>query len=367
MPPVHYQPDSFPPEDRLDWHRLMPLIGPAAAAVARYDSLLRTVPNPRATLAALRVQEAVSSSRIENIFTTVTEVLEMDAGLEPANPYAREDAREVLNCLAAERRAAEMLTEQPLSLRVIREAHARLLAGDRGRGKSPGEFRRTPVWIGGPGSTPETATFVPAAAEQVPDGMSAWERYIHADPPDRLVQIAVQHAEFEAVHPFLDGNGRLGRMLIPLLMRQYGLIGTPVFCVSRQIASRRIFYYDGLLGVSRDDDWTGWCLYLLDTIRAQAQEGAATIRTILELRAEAESHVARRTRARYVATALDRLFAHPVFRASEFAATEGIPSRTARRMLSRLRDKGVLEEAAPAKGSRSAVLRFPRLLEAVAG
>ena len=105
MPPVHYQPDSFPPEDRLDWHRLMPLIGPAAAAVARYDSLLRTVPNPRATLAALRVQEAVSSSRIENIFTTVTEVLEMDAGLEPANPYAREDAREVLNCLAAERRA----------------------------------------------------------------------------------------------------------------------------------------------------------------------------------------------------------------------------------------------------------------------
>ena len=94
MPPVHYQPDSFPPEDRLDWHRLMPLIGPAAAAVARYDSLLRNVPNPRATLAALRVQEAVSSSRIENIFTSVTEVLEMDAGLEPANPYAREDARE---------------------------------------------------------------------------------------------------------------------------------------------------------------------------------------------------------------------------------------------------------------------------------
>ena len=166
-----------------------------------------------------------------------------------------------------------MLTEQPLSLRVIREAHARLLAGDRGRGKSPGEFRHTPVWIGGPGSTPETATFVPAPAEQVPDGMSAWERYVHADPPDRLVQIAVQHAEFEAVHPFLDGNGRLGRMLIPLLMRQYGLIGTPVFCVSRQIASRRIFYYDGLLGVSRDDDWTGWCLYLLDTIRAQGAGG----------------------------------------------------------------------------------------------
>ena len=186
-------------------------------------------------------------------------------------------------------------------------------------------------------------------------------------PAGRRVQVAVQHAEFEAVHPFLDGNGRLGRMLIPLLMRQYGLIGTPVFCISRQIAPRRVFYYDALLGVSRDDDWTGWCLYLLDAIRTQAQEGAATIRTILELRAEAKSQVPRRTRARYVEAALDRLFAQPVFRASEFAAAGRIPSRTARRMLSRLRDKGVLEEAVPAKGRRSAVLRFPRLLEAVAG
>jgi len=367
LPPVHYQPDGFPPEDRLDWRRLIPLIGPTAAAVARYDSLLRTVPNAHATLAALRVQEAVASSRIENIFTSVTEVLETDAGLEPANPYSQEDAGEVLNYLAAERRAAEMLAERPLSLRVIREAHGRLLAGERGRGKAPGDFRRAPVWIGGPGSTLETATYVPSPAGQVPDGMSAWVRYVNADSPDRLVQIAVQHAEFEAVHPFLDGNGRLGRMLIPLLMRQYGLIGAPVFCISRQIAPRRVFYYDALLGVSRDDDWTGWCLYLLDAIRAQAQEGAATIRTILELRTEAASHVARRTRARYVATALDRLFANPVFRASEFAAQGGIPSRTARRMLSRLRDKGVLEEVVPATGRRSAVLRFPRLLEAVAG
>ena len=367
MPPVHYQPDRFPPEDRLDWRRLIPLIGPTAAAVARYDSLLRTVPSAHATLAALRVQEAVSSSRIENIFTSVAEVLETDAGLEPANPYALEDAGEVLNYLAAERRAAEMLPEKPLSLRVIREAHGRLLAGERGRGKSPGEFRRAPVWIGGPGSTSETATFVPAPSEQVLDGMRAWERYVGADAPDRLVQVAVQHAEFEAVHPFLDGNGRLGRMLIPLLMRQYGLIGTPVFCISRQIAPRRIFYYDALLGVSRDDDWTGWCLYLLDAIRAQAREGAATVRTIRELRVEVESHVGRRTRTRYVAAALDRLFARPVFRTSEFAAAGGIPSRTARRMLSRLRDKGVLEEAVPAKGRRSAVLRFPQLIEAVAG
>lgn len=363
MPPVHYRSDGFPPEDRLDWGRLAPLIGPAAAAVARYDCLLATVPNPRAVLAGLRVREAVYSSRIENIFTSVTEVLEMDAWLIPANPYACADAREVLNYLAAERHSTEMLAELPLSLRVIREAHAGLLAW--GLDKSPGAFRRAPVWIGGPGSTPETAIFVPALASQVPDAMSAWERYIHADAPDRLVQVAVQHAEFEAIHPFLDGNGRMGRMLIPFLMHQYGLIRTPVFGLSARIAARRSFYYDGLLGVSRDDDWTGWCLYALDAMRNQAREGAAAIEAILALRAEVEAGLSGRTRPRHVAPALDRIFARAVFQASDFVSAGDIPSRTARRLLSRLRDEGVLEEVAPAKGRRSAVLRFPRLLEVV--
>ena len=366
MPPVHYQADRFPPEARLDWRRLAPLIGPAAAAVAKYDFLLGTVPNPRALLAPLGVREAVFSSRIENIYSRVETVLDMDAGLEPTNPYVREDAREVLNYLAAEQRAVEMLAELPLSLRVVREAHALLLAGERGHGKSPGEFRRAPVWIGGPGSTPAGASFVPAPADQVPDGMSAWERYLHADTPDRLVQIAVQHAEFEAVHPFLDGNGRLGRMLIPLLMWRYGLIREPVFGLSAHIARRRGFYYDGLLGVSRDDDWTGWCLYMLDAMRVQAEDAAAAVKTILELRRETETSVSDSTRTRYVAPALDRIFARPVFRTSDFVAAKEIPSRSARRLLSVLSEGGVVEEIAPARGRRPAVFRFPRLLELLA-
>ena len=367
MPPVHYSSEGFPPEERLDWRRLAPLIGPAADAVARYDCLLGTVPDPSALLTGIRVREAVSSSRIENIHATATEVLDLAAGVEPENPYARADAREVLNYLDAERHAAGMLAELPLSLRVIREAHARLLAGERGRGKSPGAFRRAPVWIGGPGSTLATATFVPAPAAQVPDAMSAWERYVHAGAPDRLVQIAVQHVEFEAIHPFLDGNGRLGRMLIPILMHQYGLVRAPVFALSVRIAARRSFYYDGLLGVSRDDDWTGWCLYALDAIRNQAREGAATIEAILALRAEVEAELADRTQPRHVAPALDRIFARPVFRTSDFVSAVGIPSRTARRVLSRLHEEGILEEAAPATGRRSAVFRFRRLLEVVEG
>ena len=364
MTPVHYQPDNFPPEDRLDWRRLTPLIGPAADAVARYDCLLGTVPNPPALLATLRVREAVLSSRIENIFTSATEVLETAAGLEPANPHARMDAHEVLSYLAAEQWAVDALAGTPLSLRVIREAHGRLLAGPRGRAKSPGSFRRAPVWIGGPGSTLRTASFVPAAAQQIPQRMSLWERYVHADAPDRLVQIAIQHAEFEAVHPFLDGNGRLGRMLIPLLMWRHGLIRAPVFGLSAQIAARRSFYYDGLLGVSRDDDWTGWCLYVLEAVREQAEEGAAAVQAILELRAEVEARVEDRTRSSHVAPVLDRIFARPVFRTSDFVSAGEIPPRSARRLLARLLDEGMLEEAAPAKGRRAAVLKFTRLLEA---
>lgn len=363
MSPVHYQSDSFPPEGRLDWRRLAPLIGPAAAAVAGYDCVLAKAPNPHAMLAGLRVREAVWSSRIENIHTTVTEVLEMRAGLAPTNPYARGDAHEVVCHLAAERQVRKMLDEVPLSLRVVREAHALLLAGARGWSKSPGAFRRAPVWIGAPGSSPETATFVPAPASRVPDAMSAWERYIHADARDRLVQIAVQHAEFEAIHPFLDGNGRMGRMLIPVLMHHYGLIRTPVFGLSVRIAARRSFYYDGLLGVSRDDDWTGWCLYALDAMRNQAREGATVVEAILALRTEVEAVLANRARARHLAPALDRLFARPVFRVSDFVSAGDIPPRTARRLLWQLRRAEVLEEAAPAGGRRSAVLGFPRLLE----
>ena len=350
MSPVHYRSEGFPPEDRLDWARLAPLIGPAAAAVARYDCVLAKVPNSHDLLAGLRVREAVASSRIENILTSVTEVFEMLAGLAPTNPYARADTHEVVCHLAAERQVREMLDELPLSPRVIREAHALLLSGSRG-------------WIGAPGSTPETATFVPASANQVPDAMSAWERYIHADARDRLVQIAVQHARFEAIHPFLDGNGRMGRVLIPILMHQYGLIRAPVFGLSARFAARRSFYYDGLLGVSRDDDWTGWCLYALDAMRNQAREGAAAIEAILALRSEVEAALPSRARFHRLAPALDQLFARPVFRVSDFVSAGDVPPRTVRRLLWQLRSAEVLEEAAPASGSRSAVLEFPRLLE----
>ena len=254
MAPVHYHEGRFPPESRLDWPTLIPLIGPAAAAVARYDGMLGATPNPDVLLSPLTTQEAVLSSRIEGTQATMGEVLEFEAGREPDSLDRREDIYEVLNYRAALRHAEELLEELPLCLRVIRAAHRILLRGVRGEGKSPGDYRRVPNWIGPSGCTIDGATFVPVAADPLPEAIGTWENYIHREAPDRLVQLAILHTEFEALHPFLDGNGRLGRMLVPLFLWRSGLIRAPRFYVSAYLGARRDAYYDALLAVSRDDD-----------------------------------------------------------------------------------------------------------------
>ncbi len=218
---VHYHLGGFPPAE-LDWAQLIPLLGPASAAVARYDGTLAAIPNAAVLLSPLTTQEAVLSSRIEGTQATMGEVLEFEAeGDTPGlSEERRNDIHEVLNYRAAMRMAEKMLEDLPLSQRVIREAHKVLLSGVCGHGKSPGEYRRIPNWIGPPGCTIDEARFVPISADKLPDAMSRWERYVHDDAADRLVQLALLHAEFEAMHPFLDGNGRLGRMLVPLFMWQ---------------------------------------------------------------------------------------------------------------------------------------------------
>ena len=185
------------------------------------------------------------------------EVLEFEAGKEAESPERRADIHEVLNYRAAMREAERMLEKLPICQRVVRGAHRVLLSGVRGEGKALGDYRRIANWIGPPGCAVEEATFVPVGAGKLPAAMSAWERYVNRDDaPDRLVQLAVLHAEFEALPPFLDGNGRLGRMLVPLFLWQCGLIGQPMFYVSAYFEARRDTYYEGLLAVSRDDNWT---------------------------------------------------------------------------------------------------------------
>lgn len=364
---THYHEGNFPPEDRIDWSAVIPLIGPAVAAVARYDGALSTIPNPQELLSSLTTHEAVLSCRIEGIEVTMSEVLEFEAGRKVGSQSHRDDIGEVLNCRRGIRRAGQMIEESPLSQRVVREAHRVLLAGPRGESKSPGKYRRIPSWIGRPGCTMEEATFVPIGAENLPAAMGAWERYLHADMPDKLVQLAVAHAEFEALHPFLDGNGRLGRMLVPLFLSECGLVSQPMFYISAYFQARRAEYYEGLLAVSRDDEWTGWCRFFLKAVLAQAEESLAKARDILDLYEQMKERVADVTRSQYAPATLDWMFRHPIFNSARFSANAGVPDRTARRLLAKLADRGVLRVLHPSNGRRGSILVLPDLLNVAEG
>jgi Fic family protein len=259
------------------------------------------------------------------------------------------------------------LRDLPLSQRVIRDAHRVLMQGVRGENRTPGEFRRVPNWIGSAGCRVEQARFVPPGADRVPELMSAWERYLHTEAPDRLVQLAILHAEFEAIHPFLDGNGRLGRLLVPLFLVDKQLLGSPDFYVSAYLEARRDEYYERLLAVSRDGDWTSWCAFFLEALTAQARDNESKARAILDLYQSKKDWIAQQTHSQYAVRALDWFFNRPIFKTSDFVASVGIPRGTANRIVRIVRDAGLLRELRTGSGRRPAILIFPELLNIAEG
>lgn len=363
MNAVNYHLGHFPPTS-IDWQQLLPLIGPANAAIARYAGLLQGVPETGVLLSPMTVQEAVLSSRIEGTQATMGEVLELEAEggpLDESTPK-KADIREILNYRAALKEATKLLETLPLSQRLIRSTHSVLMQGVRGRSKDPGEYRRIPNWIGVEGCTIEQARFVPCPADHLTHAMDNWEKYIHAPAPDILVQLACLHAEFEAIHPFLDGNGRLGRLIIPLFLYSNGLLGSPNFYLSEYLESHREEYYDRLLAISRDDDWTGWCIFFLKALTTQAGINQQRAQNILDLYRAKKEWVIERTRSQYAVRALDWMFENPIFKVATFVASASIPTPTAKRIIREVRDAGMLCDMRPASGSRAAILCFPELL-----
>ncbi len=370
MPPVRYHEGGFPPPaDAIDWRRLIPLIGPAHDAIARYDGVLAALPNAQVLLSPLTTQEAVLSSRIEGTQATMGEVLEYEAGggPDPSETKRVEDIQLVVNYRKAMWRAREELRKVPLSGRVLCAAHAELLAGVRGQERRPGEYRAAQNWIGPDGSTPETARFVPIPQVYLHEGIGRWENYLHSDQPDLLVQLAIVHAEFEAIHPFADGNGRLGRMLIPLFLLCRKVLSEPTFYISAYLEARRGDYYDQLLAVSRDGDWTGWCEFFLRALVAQADSNTAKSKEILRLYEAKKDWIMAQARSAYAIRVLDFIFNRPVFKSSDFVSQAEIPRRTAFRILPVLKEGGLLRELRAGIGPRPAILVFPELLNIVEG
>ena len=365
--PVHYEIGAFPPSN-LPWDELIPLIGPASAALARYDALLSAIPNAAVLLSPLRTREAVLSSRIEGTQATMVEVMEVEAGGLPHGMTAprRGDVEEILNYRNALLACAGELSNRTMSQHLLRQAHSLLMNGVRGQNRSPGSFRDDQNWIGPDGCSIESARFVPISYEHLQSGMDKWESFLlQTDFPDPLVQLALVHAEFEALHPFKDGNGRVGRMIIPLYLFAKALLSGPHFYMSGYFEARRDEYVERLRGISARGEWTEWCIFFLRAIVNQAAENERKARDILSLYSDAKARVAEITHSQHCIRVTDFIFEKPVFTAPDFIRRSGIPRTSTPRILGLLRSANILEPLRQGRGRRAGIFAFRQLLDII--
>lgn len=364
-----YTPQSLPIET-LDLRRLLPLVAQANAELARYDGLLQSILNPLLMLVSLTTQEAVLSSKIEGTQATVGQVFQQEAGIKHSGETER-DVVDIVNYRSALQISMEHVENHPIQLNFVRQLHKTLMDGARGRHKSPGEFRKDQNWIGRPGSTIENATFIPPSPLQLQDHLEAWEAYLSSDDLDVLIQTAVMHAQFELLHPFKDGNGRIGRLLIPLFLFQKKMLKRPMFYISEYLERRRGEYYRRLQALSTDEDWDGWIEFFLRAVIEQAQSNSRRTRAIQELYDKMKHRIASITRSQYAIYVLDALFETPAFATSDIAkrvsAACGVSDKTIAAMIRSLRDEGILIEIQESAGQRPAIFEFRALLRIAEG
>ncbi|MCY4022010.1 MAG: Fic family protein [Anaerolineaceae bacterium] len=366
MAPVHYHQGGFPPTERLDWQRLAPALADASLALGHYANALRAMPNSDVLLSIMTRQEAVYSSSIEGTQATVEDVLLYEAGHIPESTRLREDIREVINYQAALQQAGELLAEQSLSMDALLEVHQTLLSGVRGQDRNPGAFRANQNWIGVGGGTILDARYVPPGVNRMHEALMAWLDYTLQDSTSPLVRVAIMHAEFEAIHPFSDGNGRLGRILIPLMMWNYGLISKPLFNASVRLEALRAQYMERLLAASRDDDWTGWSVFFMQVVREQACKDLEKMQKTRDLYDRLKTRITEIGRSKYGIHVLDGVFKRPIFTTSDLVDETIVPVRAAQRILERLVDNGILTEVRSGKGQSPSAYQFSEFLRIAA-
>jgi Fic family protein len=364
---VRYHYGEFPPRN-LKYEQLIGPITAAATALARYDQMLKGMHNSEILLAPLRSQEAVVSSRMEGTVSTLDEVLRYEAdreeGEDPDTRNYRSEAIEVFLYGRAMKLAQASVQEgQPISSHLIRNAHRVLLGFGRGAKQSPGELKTEQNYLAD--RTKKKVLFVPISPEQLGPGLDKLFAHIEDQEIQVLIRTALAHLEFEALHPFKDGNGRVGRMLITLMLWQYRVVSEPHFYISNYFENNRDEYIDRMREVSAAGAWTEWILFFLRALETQANENldkAEQIRTLYE-----EMKIVFRDilASQWSTTALDFVFSRPVFRNNIFTAKSGIPAPTAHRLSRALVERGILETAEPAAGRRPALYSFEPLLQLV--
>ena len=335
----------LPPVIRYD-AALALALSRADSALSELSGLGRLLPNPHLLIALYVRREAVLSSRIEGTRATLSDILldEMDADV-PHGDAA--DVREVRNHVSALEYGIKRLRTLPLSSRLVRELHARLMKGVRGGYATPGEFRRSQNWIGPRGSTPATAPYVPPPPAEMQRALGGWERFMHVrdEMPD-LIQCALMHEHFEAIHPFLDGNGRVGRLLITLFLIERGRLSQPLLYLSAYIEAHRQDYYDLLQRVRTRCDWSGWLLFFLTGVAETARDAIARANDLMALRDKYRLRLKDKPRA---VVLLDELFLNPYITVARAAELLKVSNPTARQAVLHLQKADMLKEVSGRK------------------
>jgi Fic family protein len=360
-----FVPKPLPPRPALKMDaELISLLSAADHRLGRLDGVVATLPDPDLFVAMFVHKEAVLSSQIEGTQASLDDVLEFEAGAGPAEVPG--DVAEAVNYVAAMNHGLRLIEDLPLSLRLIREIHGRLLEGVRGDEKEPGQFRRSQNWVGPMGASLAEALFVPPAVNDMDQAMGDLEHFLHDRRPlPPLIKCGLAHSQFETIHPFLDGNGRMGRLLITFLLCQQGVLERPLLYLSYYFKRNRAEYYDRLQAVRDRGAWEAWMKFFLRGVVEVSSGSAAAIREILSLHGEHAELVRSSVRTANGERLLDLLFHRPVVSVSDVADHLDVTFNAANSLMARFCDLGLLRETTGGvRRRRFAYDRYMALLRA---
>lgn len=363
---VNYHYDQFPPES-IEYGSFIDSLLKATDAIARYDQMLKNMHNSEILLAPLRNQEAVISSRMEGTLSTMDEILKYEADYGEQSEVNQNVRIEVIETFLYQRalKTAQNAMEDgyPLTQSLIKGMHQRLLSFGRGASKSPGEFKNEQNFL--VDRLKKEILFIPVSPEKLPEGLDNLFEYIEKSAHPILIKTALTHIEFEALHPFKDGNGRIGRMLITLMLWSSGLISAPHFYVSGYLEENKDLYIDTMRNVSENNEWDRWCFFFLEAIEQQAIRNLAVAENIQSLYEEMKEVFSNVLSSKWCVNALDFVFTNPVFRNNKFTSHSGIPAASAARFTRALVEEGILTTLEDASGRRPALYSFEPLMKLV--
>ncbi|MGB5883199.1 MAG: Fic/DOC family N-terminal domain-containing protein, partial [Desulfobulbales bacterium] len=363
---INYHYDKFPPRS-LDLSRLVGPLVKATDALARYDQMIKKMHNSAIFLAPLRSQEAVISSRMEGTVSTMDEILKYEADHDNDAGNSTNVRSEVIETILYQRalKATQKALEDgyPISQSLIKGMHQRLLTFGRGSSKSPGEFKKEQNYIAD--KLKKDILFIPISPEKLQDGLDKLFQYIEHGTDLPLIKTCITHVEFEALHPFKDGNGRIGRMLITLMLWSSRIISEPHFYISAYLEENKDLYIDTMRNVSQNDDWESWCIFFLEAIEQQAIRNLTIADNISKLYEEMKIIFSEVLKSKWSVNALDFVFTNPLFRNNKFTKNSGIPAASAARFTRALLEEELIITKEEASGRRPALYSFEPLMELV--